>query len=105
MKLPLGIVVQVFQWSNYIDVTIVMAPQPGQDGVCGNANGNFGDDSTSAIMDRNAARVALGKSMLSGQPVIEYTMAMDKMVKAECSSTRLTGGRKHCVDFGLTGNA
>merc|ERR1719284_1033030 len=105
MKLPLGIVVQVFQWSNYIDVTILMASQPGQDGVCGNFNGNFGDDTTMAIMSRSAARVPAGKSLLSGTPFIEYTVAMDKMVKAECSATRLQGGKSHCVNFGLTGSA
>merc|ERR1740121_2560411 len=71
MNLPLGIVVRVFQWSNYVDVTISMAPQPGQDGVCGNFNSNQGDDTTQAIMHRLAARVATGKSLLSGTPIIE----------------------------------
>jgi hypothetical protein len=104
MTLPLGIVVKVFQWSNYVDVTISMAPQPGQDGVCGNFNGNQGDDTTQAIFSRLGARVAAGKSILSGTPTIEYTPQMDKMVKAECTSTKLTTGRSKCQSFGLSGN-
>merc|ERR1719382_714659 len=40
MDLPLGVKVTGFQWSNYMDVEIEMSKQPGQDGVCGNFNGN-----------------------------------------------------------------
>merc|ERR1719382_1757319 len=43
MTLPLGIRVHVFQWSNYIDVQVHMTAQTGQDGVCGNFNGNHAD--------------------------------------------------------------
>jgi hypothetical protein len=103
IALPHGIRVTVFQWSNYIDVTIKMSPQPGQDGVCGNFNGNQADDTTQAIMSRIGARIHSGQSLLSGSPTVVYTHQMEKMVKVECSSTKLASGRDTCTKFGLAG--
>jgi len=56
---PLGVHVQVMRWANYINVRITMAPRKGgQDGTCGNFNGNADDDSVAAIQARGAYRVA-----------------------------------------------
>merc|ERR1719382_307780 len=49
MELPLGVKVRVYQWNNYVDVEIEMSPQPQQDGVCGNFNGNHADDTTQSV--------------------------------------------------------
>merc|ERR1712014_231942 len=81
MDLPLGVKVTVYQWKNYLDVQIVMPKQPGHDGVCGNFNGNMGDDTTQNIMTRIGARVPPSENLLSGKAFIEFTSAMQKMMK------------------------
>ena len=54
---PLGVHLQVMRWANHINVKITMRPRAGgQDGVCGNFNGNADDDTTEQIMAR-AGRV------------------------------------------------
>jgi len=58
---PEGIVIQVNRWTvaaegNYINVRITMHAQPGQDGHCGNFNGNPADD------DRVQIRARVGKT-------------------------------------------
>merc|ERR1711920_200169 len=68
MSLPLGVKVSVYQWNNYIDVQIDMSPQPSQDGVCGNANGNHADDTTQ----------------------------MQKMMAAECVATKRASAQASC---------
>jgi len=99
MSLPLGVKVSVFQWGNYLDVQIEMAPQPGQDGVCGNFNGDHGDDTTQAIMKRIGARVRPAANLLSGKAVIEFTPQMDKMMAAECAHATLIAGQARCTKF------
>lgn len=44
MYLPYSLQLQVNRWPNFINAKIIMAKQDGQDGVCGNFNGNSGDD-------------------------------------------------------------
>merc|ERR1719436_1281011 len=58
---PEGIQLQVNRWTrssegHYINIRITMHPQPGQDGHCGNFNGNAADD------DRVQVRSRLGKT-------------------------------------------
>merc|ERR1712060_46294 len=96
MQLPLGVKVRVYQWSNYMDVQIEMSPQPGQDGVCGNFNGDHGDDSTQAIIQRIGARVRPGDSLLSGQALIQFTPQMQKMMHAECAATKVASAQALC---------
>merc|ERR1712039_1139058 len=57
MELPLGVKVRVYQWGNYMDVQVEMSPQPEQDGVCGNFNGDHADDTPQSVIDRVGARV------------------------------------------------
>merc|ERR1719401_2776136 len=71
--LPLGVKVRVYQWNNYVDVQVEMSPQPQQDGVCGNFNGNHADDTTQSIIQRVGARVRPSENLLSGQAMIEFT--------------------------------
>merc|ERR1712039_589985 len=84
MMLPQGVKVQIYQWNNYVDVQIELAPQPGQDGVCGNFNGNHGDDTTQAIIQRIGARVRPAENILSGRAMIEFTPQMNAMMNKEC---------------------
>merc|ERR1712066_179882 len=88
MMLPLGVKVQVYQWNNYLDVQVEMSPQAGQDGVCGNFNGNHGDDTTQAIIQRIGARVRPAENLLSGRAMIEFTPQMQKMMNAQCPAAQ-----------------
>merc|ERR1719412_3353910 len=58
---PEGILIQVNRWNepsegHYINIRITMHAQPGQDGHCGNFNGNAADD------DRVQVRARVGKT-------------------------------------------
>jgi len=97
MDLPLGVKVSVFQWGNYLDVQIEMSAQPSQDGVCGNFNGNHGDDTTQAIMARVGARVRPGEKLLSGKAMIKFTPQMEKMMAAECAHEKRAAGQAECA--------
>merc|ERR1712050_148325 len=106
MDLPLGVKVTVFQWANYMDVQIEMPKQPEQDGVCGNFNGNPGDDTTQSIMARVGARVHMSENMLSGTALIEWTPQMEQMVQVECAATTRAAGHAKCAQsLGSAGNA
>merc|ERR1719373_178192 len=105
MDLPLGVKVTVFQWSNYMDVQIEMSKQPGHDGVCGNMNGNQGDDTTQSIMARVGARARPSENLLSGKALIEWTPQMDKMMQAECAAPTRAAGHAKCTQYlGAAGN-
>merc|ERR1712039_195219 len=97
MDLPLGVKVTVYQWKNYMDVQIEMPKQPGQDGVCGNFNGDQGDDTTQTIMARVGARVHMSENMLSGTALIEWTPQMGKMLRTECDAPTRAAGRAKCA--------
>jgi len=96
MSLPLGVKVSVFQWGNYMDVQIEMSAQPNQDGVCGNFNGDHGDDTTQTIMKRVGARVRPSENLLSGNAMIEFTPQMEKMMAAECAASVRSAGQDTC---------
>jgi len=54
MQLPLGVQLTVNRWSRHIDVKIAMQPLPGgQDGHCGNYNGDASDDTAEHLLERN----------------------------------------------------
>merc|ERR1711920_671213 len=78
MDLPLDVKVRVYQWGNYVDVEIEMSPQPQQDGVCGNFNGNHADDTTQSVIQRVGARVlrcgriSLRESCISEHDVLAH---------------------------------
>merc|ERR1712217_597858 len=57
LTLPLNVKVQINRWTepsegNYINARITMSAQPGQDGHCGNFNGNQVDDDRLQIRAR-----------------------------------------------------
>lgn len=67
ITLPDGVSLQVNQWNEasegpYMNVRITMPAQPGQDGHCGNFNGNPADD------ERNAVRGRVGKTGVPAGP-------------------------------------
>jgi len=97
MDLPDGVHVTVFQWNNYVDLRITMAPQPNQDGVCGNFNGEHLDDTTKTIFERIGARVSPAENMLSGKAFVEFTPAMQRMMQNECSARDRSWGQQVCA--------
>jgi len=57
VQLPLGVTLEVNRWSEpeegqYMNVRLTMSAQPGQDGHCGNFNGNPGDDARTQVRAR-----------------------------------------------------
>merc|ERR1719414_1135912 len=78
LNLPSGVGAQVNRWmepseGNYINAKITMPPQPGQDGHCGNYNGNAADDDRLQIRARvGTTGVAPGQLLFGHKtPVVE----------------------------------
>jgi len=72
VQLPLGVNIQVNRWTldtegDYINVKISMPQQPGQDGHCGNFNGNAADD------DRLQIRARVGKTGVDPTQLLFHT--------------------------------
>jgi len=58
-RLPMGVRVTVNRWPDHLDVLLAMRPLPGgQDGHCGNFNGDAADDSAELIRQRTGAQVS-----------------------------------------------
>merc|ERR1712113_76542 len=72
LTLPLAVNVQINRWTepsegNYINAKITMSAQPGQDGHCGNFNGNQADDDRMQIRARvGTTGVAAGELLFPG---------------------------------------
>jgi hypothetical protein len=96
---PEGVTIQINRWTepgegHYINVRIVMHAQPGQDGHCGNFNGNAADDSRPAVRSR------LGTQ---GVPQAQLLFATKTAVVAanrpdinNCDPDKLTGAKESC---------
>merc|ERR1719277_127197 len=96
MHLPNGIEITVFRWSNYLDLRIVMAKVPGMDGVCGNLNGDPGDDSTQAIFARVGARVGTGELLFGHRATVVFTPEMEEMLSNDCEPNRRMAAEAKC---------
>lgn len=58
LELPLGVKVIVNRWSRHLDLIVTMrAQEGGQDGHCGNFNGDSADDTIKVIKERMDLRV------------------------------------------------
>jgi len=97
MDLPQGISMTVYRWGNYLDLKMAMAPLAGgQDGSCGNFNGDASDDTTEAIFNRIGARVAPGGNMFSTRATVQFTPQMGEMLREHCPVETLTRVDKEC---------
>jgi len=94
--------IQVMRWANHINVRISMPPLPGQDGHCGNFNGNAADDSTEQIRARLGLSVAQGESLfrtyqpaVPGKRVTLEDCPADKKAHAtaECKAKNFVGDK------------
>jgi len=90
--------VQVFRFKNYIDVRVRMPRQPtGQDGVCGNFNGQPSDDTTAAIILRGAGRVPPGQSLFTTAATPVVSQAMQTMIETSCGTQRIAYAKSACA--------
>eukprot|EP00932_Pfiesteria_piscicida_P008329 SRR837773.18711.p1 GENE.SRR837773.18711~~SRR837773.18711.p1 ORF type:complete len:245 (-),score=79.87 SRR837773.18711:89-778(-) len=97
LDLPRDIKITVFRWDNYLDLKIEMPPlAEGQDGSCGNYNGDPADDSTKAVFERVGARIEHGKMLFSRRAGVEVTNQMRDMLKSDCETDRMVRGEQEC---------
>jgi len=68
-QLPHGVRLTVNRWRDHIDAMITASPQPGgQDGHCGNFNGDGGDDTVQAIQQRDSHQVRADQGLFGESP-------------------------------------
>lgn len=97
MDLPLGIRLSVFRWGNYLDLELEMPQLPGgQDGSCGNFNGEVSDDTTQAIFERVGARIADSELLFKRQEEIVFTSEETHMLLTECQPKDLIAHELKC---------
>jgi len=96
MELPMGISFTVYRWGNYLDLKLEMTPVPGgQDGSCGNFNGDPADDTTAAILARGG-RVADKDLLFSSRAVTAFTTEEAEMLRRNCPAEELVKGELAC---------
>jgi len=99
MDLPLGVTLEVFRWTNYLDFRLTMTAQPNQDGCCGNFDGDAGNDSTRQVMNRMGARVEPGKNMFNHRTIVGWTDVEEKLL-AMCPPAKLPNANAFCASLG-----
>jgi hypothetical protein len=62
-----GTHLQIMRWANHLNVRVTMKKAGGQDGVCGNFNGDASDDSREAILSRLGGRVPASELLFRHQ--------------------------------------
>ncbi|CAE8686633.1 unnamed protein product [Polarella glacialis] len=65
ITLPSGVIVQVNRWSNFMNAMVKMFPMEGQDGVCGNFNGDPDDDTGKLVHKRFGNGVPLDELLFA----------------------------------------
>lgn len=103
VTLPLGVRVRVNRWAKHLDVVVTMRPQSGgQDGHCGNFNGNSTDDTIELIKERMDLRVPMQESLFPApstddSEVAEHTLAdcapeVRAQAEADCKAKEIDDG-------------
>jgi len=96
LDLPRGVRMTVFRWGNYLDLKITMSKEEGQDGSCGNFNGDMQDDSTPEIFKRIGARVPEDELMFTHRAVVTMTHEEAMMLTKQCPRSTLTRAKDAC---------
>jgi hypothetical protein len=100
MTLPNSVQVQVMRWANHVNVRITMPPAAGQDGHCGNFNGNPGDDTTDQIRARVGLGVPQGESLFRAyQPAVPG----QRRSINDCEATKRAAAQQSCAQAGHMG--
>jgi len=97
MRLPMGVSITVFRWNNYMDLRIRMPQQAGQDGSCGNFNGNPADDTTDQIFARIGARVPYNELIFRHHQDVRVSGEMERMIAADCPASTLDQAKAKCT--------
>jgi len=98
ISLPMGIKMTVFRWTNYMDLTIEMQPLPGgQDGSCGNFNGDPSDDTTPLIFERVGVRIADGEMLFNNRSPDAWSVEEAEMLKT-CDSQTYADAQLTCKE-------
>merc|ERR1719197_2215022 len=100
ITLPGSVQVQINRWTepsegNYINAKITMSAQPGQDGHCGNFNGNQADDDRLQIRARvGTTGVAAGDLLFPGGkiPVVQG----NRPDINNCEASKLDDAKTRC---------
>merc|ERR1719491_1222939 len=102
--LPLGVRLVVNRWPDHLDVLLAMRPLPGgQDGHCGNFNGDPTDDSAQLIKRRTGAEVTDEESLLpiaqQQQPASLLQRAKTQLAPelGDCPPDMLVDARERCL--------
>jgi len=93
MDLPQGVHLQVMRWANHINVRISMPPM-GQDGHCGNFNGDASDDSTDQIKARMAAGIPQGQLLF--RTMTPNNPSGNPPNLEDCPAPKLATGEAEC---------
>jgi len=96
---PEGIQIQINRWMEeaeglYINVRITMHAQPGQDGHCGNFNGNPGDDARPAVRGRLGTTGVPPAELLFGTKTPVVTANRPDI--NNCEPSKLDGAKATC---------
>jgi hypothetical protein len=96
---PSGIQIQINRWmeegeGHYINVRITMVAQPGQDGHCGNFNGNPADDARPAVRSRlGTTGVPKGELLFATKTAV---VAANRPDINNCKQSKLDGAKALC---------
>jgi hypothetical protein len=99
MSLPGGVKVEVMRWSNHINVRITMAPHAGQDGHCGNFNGDSTDDTTDTIRTRVGLGVSEADSLFRHW---QAAVPGKRVAITDCDPAKAMAARAQCKKAGRT---
>merc|ERR1712146_823344 len=85
------------RWANHINLRITMPPHAGQDGHCGNFNGDSADDTTDKIRTRVGLGVAEAHSLFQ-----HYQAAVPgkKVSITDCEPAKMIAAREKCIKSG-----
>jgi len=95
--LPENIFLTVNRWARHLDAVIAMSQQPGgQDGACGNFNGDPLDDTKELIQQRIGAPV-LAEELLFPSPALATSAPARELKLQDCEAKVLDRARQLCI--------
>jgi len=102
-SLTSGVKVEVMRWSNHVNLRIVMTPrQGGQDGHCGNFNGNPADDTTDTIRARIGMEVPQAESLFRFYTPYHPASPGKRKTIADCEPAKRAAAQQECHTAGRT---
>lgn len=94
IELPERVHIQVMRWANHINLKITMHPRlEGQDGYCGNFNGEAGDDGSDQIRTRMGSMVAPSQLLFHHES--EASIVPQHLTIADCRQQQ----REHAMQL------